>query len=102
MKGTCPKCDSIHITDNGFDYDTANVITATCDDCEHTAERKYFEPYYQPIPIDGIENLVTVDGNELFSFQVYGDKEICEDDFPHNEIKEFNGTDIEEPTFVDS
>ena len=57
--------------------------------------------YYQPIPIDGISHLITVDGIELFSFEVYADKQICEDDFPHNEIKEYSGNDIENHVFVD-
>ena len=44
--------------------------------------------YYRPIPIEGISHLVTIDGNNLGDNEWYTDKEICEDDFPWNEIKE--------------
>jgi hypothetical protein len=100
MEGRCPKCDSTDVTYDGYNYDDGRE-TATCNECMHVAIPKYFRPYYQPIPIDGVEGLVTIDGNNLHSFEVYGDKEICENDFPNNEIKEYNGSDIEEPTFVD-
>ena len=58
------------------------------------------EKYYQPEFVNGFPPR-SIGGVELFSFEVYRDKEKCQKDFPDSVIIEYSGDDIEEPTYVD-
>lgn len=65
-----------------------------------TEEESVMEEYYQPEFKEG-KPPVSVTGNELFSFEVYRDKNRCEKDFPNSKILKYSPGDIENPTFVD-
>ena len=56
--------------------------------------------YYQP-EFEDDKLPISVDGKELYSFEVYLKKENAEKDFPNSKIIEYSGGDIENPTFVD-
>lgn len=59
------------------------------------AEKKLYQPSFSGgIPQD-------INGNELFSFEVFKSREVAQRAFPSSIIEEYNEGDIEEPTFMD-
>lgn len=58
--------------------------------------------YYQPKFDENGNPPKDINGSELWSFEVYKNKELAQKHFPNTKILEYSDGDIENPTFVDN
>jgi len=76
--------------------DTEEVIDIDLDGDNFSADEVYYQPEFK----DGTPPISEA-GHELYSFEVYRDKDKCQKDFPDSKVITYSGDDIEDPTFVD-